>query len=474
MNHMAPNTGQPVETEAEAQVLGAILVNNRTFDHVCDYLKPEYFSDPANGAIYDWTRELIEGGKSVNPVTLRSLAEQHLKDKGGVRYLTDLAAGVVSVMNAPDSARVVMDAYRRRRLIEAGERLVNDAHDAFVDRTPDQIAGSLMLEIDEIVGAGKPKGDLQHVSAGLDIAIERAQAAYRDGPDTSGLSTGISDMDRAMGMLGAGRLYIAGGRPGMGKSAWAVRVARNVAKAGHSVAFFSLEMPADEISSRLLAAETGISQERQELGDIDKAGWDAMVHAKSDIGSWPLHIDDTAASTVHEIKRRAIKLKRRHGLKLVVIDYLQLIGVDRDRSGRNNNRTNDLTEITAALKALAKELSVPVIALSQLSRAVEAREDKRPTLADLRESGSIEQDADVVLFPYRDEYYAEKAVPVQREGETDAKYQERANLWDERMDRARNTMEIIVGKRRGGRAGHAVLYANMETGVITNGAREMN
>lgn len=460
----------PYNAEAEQGLLAAILVNNRAYERVVDFLQPEHFADPAHGRIYAEIARLIDQGRQAAPHTLKGIFDQDdaLHDVGGAQYLVKLAASVVTVINAGDYGRVIFECWRRRQLIEAGETLVNNAFDWSLDDV-DAIMSAAQSDIDDVASIGAGKKELNPVSVGLDEALRRAEIVLREGPDAGGMSTGISDLDRAMGRLMPGRLYVIGARPKMGKSALAVRLARNLAAAGHPVAFFSLEMPEDEIAARLLAAESGVSQEAQESGDFDQAGFQKLYAAREEIGAWPIYIDDTPAAQVREIRRRAMRLRRQHGLSAVFVDYLQLIAPGNNRQNRNNNRTNDLTEITGALKALAKELSVPVIALSQLSRALESREDKRPKMSDLRESGSIEQDADVVLFPYRPEYYLEKEEPVFRAGEGDAKFIERQSEWERAMEKGRNVMEAIVGARRSGKAGHARLYANMATGVITNG-----
>jgi replicative DNA helicase len=466
-----PHREPPHNLEAEAALLGALLVQNKAFDEVADFLKPHHFADPVHGDIYEAIADQINAGRQATPATLKILFEEdeRLSEVGGIQYLVKLAASVVTIINAKDYGLTILDMAKRRRLIEDCERAVADAYDL---SSADDAATNLQKAIDDLAGMTDRKGDLQQVAGALDSALETAEAAMRDGPEAGGVSTGIVDMDRAMGVMGAGRLYIGGGRPGMGKSAIAIRIARNAAFAGKPIAVFSLEMPKDEIAARLLAMESGISQERQELGELSGGDFQALFDARERLKALPLHIDDTPASTVHEIRRRAIRMRRRHGLGLLVIDYLQLIAPGNSRTNRQTNRVNDLTEITAALKALAKELGVPVLALSQLSRAVEQREDKRPMLSDLRESGSIEQDADVVFFPYRHEYYLDRTTLERRPGEGEAAYFEREADHEAAVAEHRNRMEILVAKRRGGRAGHAKLFCNMETGVITDGARE--
>lgn len=477
MDAMAPaetlHRDPPHNPEAEQALLGAMLVNNRAYERVSEFLAPEHFADPVHGFIYEKMAALINAGRIATPVTLKGAVENiPALDVdgigGGAQYLIKLAASVVTVINAQDYGREIHECWMRRQLIDIAYTMANNASDRGIEDVAGMI-GVTQADIDNVASSGGAKGDLRPVRVGLDEALVLAEKALNGGPDAGGLSTGISDLDRVMGPLMPGRLYVWGGRPAMGKSAMAVRVARNIASRGEPVAFFSLEMPDHEIASRLLAQETSVSQERQELGDFTREQFQKLYDARERIAAWPLHIDDTPASSIQEIRRRALRLRRQHGLKLLIVDYVQLVKPGNTRQNRQTSRVTDLTEITADSKALAKELDVPVIELSQLSRAVEAREDKRPVMADLRESGSIEQDADVVMFPYRAEYYLQKAEPVQRVDEGDDKFADRTNQWQDRLDRSRNVMEAIVAKRRGGRVGTARLYANMETGVITNG-----
>lgn len=460
-----PHREPPHNLEAEAALLGAIMVQNKAFDEVADFLEPHHFADPVHGDIYEAIADQINAGRQAAPHTLKILFEhdERLTEVGGVQYLVKLAASVVTIINAKDYGLTILDMAKRRRLIEDCERAVADAYDL---SSADEAATNLQQAIDDLASMTDRKGELVEIDASLANALEMTERAMRDGPEAAGLSTGITDLDGTMGLMMPGRLIIGGGRPGMGKSALAVRISRNVARVGHPVAFFSLEMPGDEIALRLQAMETGISQERQERGEVNAGEFQSLYDARQQIGKWPLYVDDTPASTVHEIRRRAIRMRRRHGLSLLVIDYLQLISPGNTKRNRNNNRVNDLTEITAALKALAKELEVPVIALSQLSRAVEQREDKRPTLADLRESGSIEQDADLVIFPYRQSYYLERAEPEM--GNDMAKYEAAFGEWEEKLNDCRNTMQIIVAKRRGGRTGTVTTYCDLSRGIIDN------
>lgn len=464
----------PHNLEAEQGLLGAILVNNGAYDRVADFLRPEHFADPVNGRIYAACARAIERGEQASPITLKRQFDQDesLRDVGGASYLVRLAASVVTVINVADYGREIRDCAIRRALLLIGHGIVETAHRSEIDGAEadaDGLVQHAQAHLDDLQGSGVAKPDYRAASFGVAAAVARVEKAWRDGPEAIGVSTGISDLDRAIGGLSGGSLYIDAARPAMGKTALALRIARNVAKRGLPVGFLSLEAPADEMGARLLAMEAGVSQERQDRGDIQEGDWANLVDAQQTVTDWPLYIDDLPSQSVNDVRRRALRLRRKHGLALLVVDYLQLLAPGNTRGRPNQNRVEDVSEITRGLKALAMELEIPVLALSQLSRAVEQREDKRPILSDLRESGSIEHDADVVMFIYRDQYYLERAEPMHRADESAEKFLARQDDWDRRMEQARNVMEVGVAKRRRGPTGRARLYANLATGVIENG-----
>ncbi|MEQ8395003.1 replicative DNA helicase [Thalassobaculum sp.] len=475
---MGPGREMPHNLEAEQGLLGAIMVNNRAYDPVSDFLRPEHFADPVNGRIFEMCAKAIERGQTANPVTLKRTFDQDeaLKDTGGAAYLVRLAAAVVTLTNAADYGREIRDCYIRRQIILAGQSMAATASDTWwkarrgndiEEMDADKLLAHATQYLDEIQAHGITKGEYVSAVSGVDVAMERAETIWREGAEAAGASTGITDLDRRIGGLMPGRFYILGGRPAMGKTALALRIARNLARQGKTVGIVSREMPADELGARLLAMESGITQERQEAGDLEQSDFDKLVAARMDIAGWPLHID-CRSTTVPEIRRRAVRLRRKHGLSLLVIDYLQLL---RGVGASVENRVQEISQISMALKALATDLEIPVLALSQLSRAVEQRDDKRPRLADLRESGSLEQDADVVMFAYRAEYYLAKEEPMQRSNETSASFVTRQGAWSDQIEANRNLMDIIIDKHRSRGTSTVRLYSNLAVGVIDNGIR---
>ncbi len=449
----------PGNVELEMALLGAILVNNRAFERVSEFLLPEHFTDPAHARIYAAAGALIQRGQQASPVTLKQFLEQDesLTEIGGTRYLAELAAGALNIIDAEAYARSIHDLYLRRALIDLGEEVVNDAYRVEIEQSATDLIENAEHKLFELASTGQYEGGFQEFSRTLTNAIRMAESAYRREGQLTGVTTGLTDLDRLLGGLQKSDLLILAGRPGMGKTALATNIAFNAARAshqerdergqlvevdGHVVAFFSLEMSSEQLALRILAEQSGVSSDRVRRGQIKEDEFEMVFRASQEIASTKIFIDDTPALSVAALRTRARRLLRTQGrLDLVVIDYLQLMRPP--PSARSENRVQEISEITRGLKALAKELDVPVLALSQLSRAVEQREDKRPQLADLRESGSIEQDADVVMFVYRDEYYrAREEPPVEQQD----KHQE----WQEMMDRVHNLAEVIIAKQRHG------------------------
>ena len=459
----------PHNFEAEMALLGTILTNNRAYERVSEYLRPDHFADPAHGRIYEAAARLIEAGQIADPVTLKNFleADGSLDDIGGSQYLARLAGSVVTFVNAADYGRTIYDRHLRRALIAIAQDTADRAYDYDLD--VDAIKQIELAEegLFDLATSGEYGEGFKTFQASLTDAVQIALAAYQRDGHVSGVGTGFSDLDGLLGGMHKGELLVLAGRPSMGKTALATNIAFAAAKAfreetaedgtktqvdGAVVGFFSLEMSAEELATRILAEEAKISSAKIRKGEMSQDDFDRLVQASQKLASAPFFIDDTAALTVSAMRTRARRLKRQHGLSLIVVDYLQLLRPPTEH--RNENRVQEIAAITRALKALAKELDVPVIALSQLSRAVEQREDKRPQLSDLRESGTIEQDSDVVMFVYRPEYYLERQEP---EMGTD-KHME----WQERMDRVHNLAEIIVAKQRNGPIGTVKLYFRKE------------
>ena len=462
---VTPQRTPPVNYDAEQALLGAILANNLVFDRVNEFLRPEHFADPLHGRIYEAVGRLIQRGQIANPVTLKNLFDQDgaLAEIGGAQYLVQLAQSVVTVINAEDYGRAVHDLYLRRQLIDLGEQTVNEAYVFDIDQTALEQIESAELKLFNLAESGQTENGPQKFSDVLANAIGMAEAAYKRDSHITGVPTGLRDLDRKLGGLQKSDLIIVAGRPSMGKTALATNTGFNAAQAAvdpetgvkFHVAFFSLEMSSEQLATRILAEKSGISSDRIRRGDVKQDDFGRVVVASQEMNTAPFFIDDTPALTIPMLRTRARRLKRQYGLDLIIIDYLQLMRGANSRGPEN--RVQEISEITRGLKAIAKELDVPVLALSQLSRAVELRDDKRPQLADLRESGSIEQDADVVMFVYRDQYYHERAEPKQRSDEGDDKFHERLERWKRRAEEVYNKADVIIAKQRHGPIGTVTL-----------------
>ncbi|MGD2132062.1 MAG: replicative DNA helicase [Maricaulaceae bacterium] len=466
----------PHDIDAEQAVLGAILFDNETYYRVTDFLKPEHFYEPVHGRIYEAAASYISRGDVADAITLSPLAESDagLKSLGGKSYLVDLMAGAASTASAFDHARFVYDLALRRDLIRVGGDIEQNAK---TDRqTP---ARELMEDAErklfDLAETGSTNRGFVPFTDALSQSIEMAAAAYARDGHLSGLSCGISDLDDKLGGLHKSDLIILAGRPSMGKSALATNIAFNVARRfrqetdetgekktvdGGVVALFSLEMSSEQLATRLLAEYSEVPSHRIRRGDIDERDFNLIRDAAHEIAEAPLHIDDTGGLSISQLAARARRLKRTKGLNLIVVDYLQLVTASGAK--KTDSRVQEVSEITMGLKSLAKELDVPVIALSQLSRQVENRDDKRPQLSDLRESGSIEQDADVVMFVYREAYYVGRQEPKTKEG-TD-EYEE----WKEKYLEVHGKAEVIVSKQRHGPIGSVVLQFQEELTKFSN------
>ena len=450
----------PHNIEAEQALLGAILVNNEALYRVSDFLEPRHFFEPIHQKIYETAASLVRAGKVATPVTLKTFLPPDMDIAGltGSQYLARLAAEATTVINAADYGRTIYDLAIRRALIILGEDMVNAAYDAPVESAPQSQIEDAERKLYELAESGRYDGGFQRFSQALTTAVDMAAHAYQRDGRLSGLATGLHDLDRMMGGLQHSDLIILAGRPGMGKTALATNIGYNVAKAwqgevrpdgriesinGGIVGFFSLEMSAEQLATRIISEQTEIPSYRIRRGEIEPADFDRIAETAREIESIPLYIDETGGLSIAQLAARARRLKRQRGLDLLVIDYIQLL----QGSGRRaaEGRVQEVTEITTTLKALAKVLIVPILALSQLSRQVESRDDKRPQLSDLRESGSIEQDADVVVFVFREEYYLRNREP--RAG-TEEHFK-----WQTEMEAVHGKAEVIIGKQRHGPTG---------------------
>jgi replicative DNA helicase len=451
----------PHNIEAEQGLLGAILVNNEAFYRVSDFLNPEHFFEPIHQKVYQIARDLIRAGKIATPVTLKTFLDGSI-DIGGMtlaQYLARLAAEATTIINAEDYGRTIYDLSIRRALIIVGEDMVNVAFDAPVDFSPRNQIEDAERKLYELAETGRYDGGFQGFGQALTTAIDMAANAYQRDGKLSGIATGLDDLDKMMGGLQKSDLIVLAGRPGMGKTALATNIAFNVANAwegnvkadGHTettnggvVGFFSLEMSAEQLATRIIAEQTGIPSNQIRRGGISADDFEKIKDYSIRLQNLKLFVDETGGLSIGQLAARARRLKRQRGLDLIVVDYLQLLTGSSKRG--QENRVQEITEITTRLKALAKELQVPVIALSQLSRQVESREDKHPQLSDLRESGSIEQDADVVMFVYREEYYHLMRKPSESDREKFA-------AWMADSDKYYGKAEVIIGKQRHGPTG---------------------
>jgi replicative DNA helicase len=466
----------PHNIEAEQALLGAILVNNEAFYRVGDFLEPQHFFEPIHQKIFDLARSLIRANKLATPVTLKTFLPADI-DIAGLnlsQYLARLAAEATTVINAEDYGRTIYDLAIRRHLILIGEEMVNEAFDAPVDSAPRQQIEDAERRLFELAETGRYDGGFQRFAQALTTAVDMAAHAFQRDGKLSGLATGLEDFDRMMGGLQQSDLVILAGRPGMGKTALATNIAYNVAKAwqgevkpdGHMVSvnggivgFFSLEMSAEQLATRIIAEQTGIPSNKIRRGGISEADFEKIKDISIELQNLPFYVDETGGLSIAQLAARARRLKRQRGLDLLVIDYIQLLQGSTRRS--SENRVQEVTEITTKLKALAKELNVPVLALSQLSRQVESRDDKRPQLSDLRESGSIEQDADVVVFVFREEYYHQMRKPSESQADKFAE-------WLAEGEKVHGKAEAIIGKQRHGPTGTVELQFDAEVTRFSN------
>jgi replicative DNA helicase len=449
----------PHNVEAEQALLGAILVNNEAFYRVSDFLLPEHFYEPVHREIYEVCGKIIRAGKTATPITVKTfLPDQLVADVTMPQYLARLAADATTVLNASDFGQSIYDLALRRNLIQIGEEMVATAYDSDVEETAGKQIEEAEKQLFDLAEKGRYDGGFQPFNEALRDAIAMAGEAYSRDGTLSGTATGLTDLDRLMGGLQRSDLIIIAARPAMGKSALATNIAFHVARSwkgeitpdghrkttnGGQVGLFSLEMSAEQLATRMLAEQAEISSSDIRRGNIHESQFGKLVDVSNQMAQIPLYIDDTGGLSVAQLAARARRLKRQRGLDLIIIDYVQLLTGSSRRA--SENRVQELTEITTTLKALAKELDVPIIALSQLSRQVENREDKHPQLSDLRESGSIEQDADVVLFIYREEYYLKNKEP--REGTPEHL------AWQGEMEKVHGRAEVIIGKQRHGPTG---------------------
>jgi replicative DNA helicase len=444
--------GPPHSNEAEQGLLGAMMMDNRQVHEIADFLKPEHFFFPVHGRIFTAVLELNSKGQQAGPVLLKKYfeKEEELEQVGGAEYLVELAANVVSFINCPDYARTIFDLHRRREIINACNETLSEARVFDIDAQAETVLNEAEERLYRIGELGSASGGPVDMAGTLQDTFKYIESAQRG--EIRGVRSGIHAIDKNNNGYMAGHLVIIAARPSMGKTALALTLAHNAACAKTPSLFFSMEMTKEELAQRLLARYTGISsgQQGREGGLSEQHGdWRELTAAQQKLNGLPLFIDESSGLNVQQVRSRALRQKRRHGLGFIIIDYLGLMNLPE----KYNSKVDQLGEVTRGLKVMARDLEVPVILLHQLNRSLEGREDKRPLLSDLRDSGNIEQDADVVQFIYRDEYYLEREEPKRREKDTEEKFAERVESWQRRLDEAKGRADIITAKWRQGKIG---------------------
>lgn len=483
MDNTLDPTKMPQNLEAEQALLGAILANNKAFEKVSEFLKPQHFADSTHAKIFEVITKLITRGHIADVITLKTYLEQEgiLNEVGGHKYLIKLAESATPLTNSEYYAQFIYDKYLRRELIATGFEIVNEAAKEDLDSDALTQIETAEKKLFELANQSEHQGGFVDFGDALVSSLGHIEAAYQKEGKISGLPTALDALDAKTGGLNDSDLIIIAGRPAMGKTALATNMAYNVAEymyhnknleaSKKGVAFFSLEMSADQLASRILSTVTQTNGHRMRTGELDNAEFTRIAAAVRELEKMPLYIDDTPGLNINSIRTRARRLKRNKGLGCIVIDYIQLI-MGTNSKKTEGNRVQELSEISRGLKILAKELAVPVIALSQLNRGVEQREDKRPLMSDLRESGSIEQDADIVMFVFRENYYIQNEEPKQKAAETPEHLQKRLEEWEVRKRETQNVCEVIIGKQRHGPTGTAQLFWNGEFAQFGNLAKE--
>jgi replicative DNA helicase len=453
----------PHSIEAEQQLLGALLTNNDLFDRIASVIEPDHFYDPVHARIFEVASARIKKNNLASPVTLKTFMAEDagLAELGGPAYLIRLAGAAISSFAVRDYAEMIHDLAIRRELITVGNDIAAKATRVDLESEPKEQIIEAEQKLYALAVQGQTNQGFQSFLTAVTDAVKVANAAYQRDGGLAGVATGLTDLDKKLGGLHPSDLLILAGRPSMGKTSLATNIAFNIARAykkgitasgeegaidGGVVGFFSLEMSAEQLATRILSEVAEIPSNQIRRGDFTESEFRRIVDAAKELEAAPLFIDDTPALQISQLAARARRLKRTHGLDALFVDYLQLVR----GAGRTENRVNEISEITMGLKAIAKELNIPVIALSQLSRQVENREDKRPQLSDLRESGSIEQDSDVVMFVFREEYYKEREKPGDNE-------LDKMVIWQEEMERLHGRAEVVIGKQRHGPIGSVEL-----------------
>ena len=457
----------PMNVEAEQALLAALLTNNSAYEHISDFLKPEHFYDDVNSRIFEAIAKLLENNQLADPLTLKNyfLQKDEMELIGGDRYLIELAKNSTISSNTSEYGKLIYDLFQRREILKISDEISNEANSFDLETNASNIIEKAEVKLYNLSSTGESNQDFKKFSTSLVEAINSAESAYKREGQLSGIPTGFTDLDQLLGGLHKTDLIILAGRPSMGKTALATNIAFKMVNANsmdeekkkNVVGCFSLEMSSEQLATRILAEDSTISSEKIRRGQLNSNDFQKIVKSSQNLGELTLYIDDSPNLSISALRTRARRLKRKYGLDAIMIDYLQLI---RPSLSRPDNRVLEIAEMTRNLKALAKELNIPVLCLSQLSRQVEQRDDKRPQLSDLRESGAIEQDADVVMFIYREEYYTERKEPSP--GTED--YQK----WQDKMAKIHNVAEVIVAKQRHGPIGKVNLHFEGSTTKFSN------
>ena len=442
----------PNNIEAEQSVIGSILVTNEIFDEISTIISSTNFYDPMHQKIYNAMESLIYKGMLANPITLKNYFEDEKDDLDVPEYLVKITKFSTSVRQAIEYSKIIYDMFVKRELIKISEQTIDSAKINDLDTSGQNIIENSERLLFDLAEKGSFNSSLVKFDDAMKQTIEMASAAYKNEGGIVGVPTGLRDLDDKLGGLHQSDLIIIAGRPSMGKTSLATNIAFNAAKhiqdsgKKSSIAFFSLEMSSEQLSTRILSEQARIGSNDIRRGRISDEQFDQFLETSKNIAELPLFIDETPAISIAAMSNRARRIKRLHGLDMIVVDYIQLM---RGTTYNKDGRVQEISQITQGLKAIAKELGIPVLALSQLSRQVEQRDDHKPQLADLRESGSIEQDADVVMFVYREGYYLQRKEPR----EATVEHAE----WQAKMNEVAHLAEIIIGKQRHGPIGKVTL-----------------